>query len=152
VLGGWVFGCDLCQEVCPWNDGAIPVTDRSFRPGPSLLEGDLAGLVRLDGTAFRRCWAESPLARTRRRGLVRNALIVAANRRDESALTAARECLIDADPVVRATAAWCLGRACPDQIRRDLARALAREKDPAVRGEITAALEGRTGAEDSVPE
>ena len=139
-LGDWVFGCDVCQEVCPWNRKSVPVADEAFLPGPHLETRRLADLVRLDETTCREEFGPTPLERPRRRGLVRNALIVAANVQDEEALDAAADRLDDADPVVRGAAAWALGRAAAGGARAALERRRGREADPAVRAEIEAAL------------
>jgi len=138
-LGDWVFGCDICQEVCPWNRKTEPVKDEAFRPGPHLEGRTLADLVRLDEPAYAAEFRPAALERPRRRGLVRNALIVAANTKDEEALAAAEEKLTDPDPVVRGAAAWAIGRAGSGRGRRALERARAREDDAAVRDEIDAA-------------
>jgi epoxyqueuosine reductase len=139
-LGDWVFGCDICQEVCPWNRKAAPVEDQAFHTGPHLEERTLADLVRLDDASFTAEFRPAALERPRRRGLVRNALIVSANTGDEKALVAAEEKLSDADPVVRGTAAWALGRGGSGQGRRALEQARAGETDPTVRKEIETAL------------
>jgi epoxyqueuosine reductase len=111
AIGDWLFGCDICQEVCPWNRKAAPTGDGAFLPGPAILESDLAGVIGLDEPAFRARFRGTPLIRSRRQGLVRNAIIVAANTGDERALRAARDRLGDPDPVVRDTAALSLARA-----------------------------------------
>ena len=139
-LGDWAFGCDICQEVCPWNRKREPVEDEAFRPGPHLEGRTLADLVRLDDASFKGEFRPAALERPRRRGLVRNALIVAANTKDEQALGAAAERLAAPDPVVRGAAAWALGRAGGGAGRRALERARAREEEPAVKKEIEAAL------------
>ena len=139
-LGDWAFGCDICQEVCPWNRKTEPVEDEAFRPGPHLEGRTLADLVRLDDASFKGESRPAALERPRRRGLVRNALIVAANTKDGQALGAAAEKLADSDPVVRGAAAWALGRAGGGPGRRALERARAREEEPAVKKEIEAAL------------
>src|SRR5206468_1984494 len=128
-LGDWVFGCDVCQEVCPWNRKTTPVGDADFLPAPHLERTSLADLVRLDQQTFRSTFATSAMERPRRSGLVRNALIVAANARDGEALDAAREKLDDLDPVVRGAAAWALGRAGDGRSRRALLRSREREQD-----------------------
>jgi len=110
-LGDWVFGCDVCQEVCPWNDKADPVDDPAFLPGEALRRTDLADLLRLDEPAFEARFAGTPFERPGRRGMLRSGLAVAANTRDEAALHAAEALLDDADPVVRAEAAAALRRA-----------------------------------------
>jgi epoxyqueuosine reductase len=140
-LGDWAFGCDICQEVCPWNRKTAPVEDPAFLPGSHLEGLGLADLVRLGEQSFRDLFGTTALERPRRRGLVRNALIVAANVRDGEALDAAGERLEDADPVVRGAAAWALGRAGGGRGRLALDHAREREHDPAVREEIEAALD-----------
>src|SRR5436309_696690 len=132
-LGDWVFGCDICQEVCPWNRKTAPVEDDAFRPGPHLEMKTLADLARIDARSFREALGPTALERPRRRGLVRNALVVAANVSDDEALGAAEERLLDPDPVVRGAAAWALGRAGGAGRRRLLEAARGRETDPAVR-------------------
>ena len=109
-LENWVFGCDICQEVCPWNRKVAATGDPAFLPSDDLRRRSLADLVRITGEEFRATFGESPIERTRHRGLVRNALIVAANTGDEEALAAARERASDADPVIRETARWAVDR------------------------------------------
>jgi len=140
-IGEWIFGCDVCQEVCPWNRRAKPTADTTFRPGPHLEDARLADLVRLDEDGFRAVWKGTPLERARRQGLVRNALIAAANTGDGEGLAAARDRLGDPDPVVRGTAAWAVGRAGGRRNRERLVAARAREADPEVLSEIDAALD-----------
>jgi epoxyqueuosine reductase len=141
-LGDWVLGCDVCQEVCPWNRKTGPVADEAFLPGPHLETRTLTDLVRLDESSFREEFRPTAMERPRRRGLVRNALIVAANVSDEKALRAAEEKLRDPDPVVRGAAAWALGRGGSVRGRRVLERARESEPDPAARAEIEEALAG----------
>jgi epoxyqueuosine reductase len=143
-LGDWLFGCDLCQEVCPWNRKVAPTREPAFLASDLLRASDLLSLIRLDGATFRRRFADSPLERPRRRGLVRNALVVAANTGDEPALAAAPALLRDEDPVLRATAAWALGRLSTAAHRLALERARSSEPDETVRAEITAALANDT--------
>ena len=143
-VGGHLFGCDICQEVCPWNDRVPASREPAFRARPAWEGTRLEDLVRLEEPAFQALTARSAVRRAGRRGLVRNALVVAANTGDEPALRAARERLEDADPVVRGTAAWAVGRAGVGG-RDALERALARETDPVVRREVEAALERGSG-------
>ena len=128
--------------MCPWNRKTEPVVDEAFLPGAHLETRTLADLVRLDERTYREEFRPTALERPRRRGLVRNALIVAANVSDASALEAAAERLQDADPVVRGAAAWALGREGGGRSRRALERARESEQDPAVRADIEAALGG----------
>ena len=140
-LGDWVFGCDICQEVCPWNSKVEPVSDKPFRPAPPLEATSLADLVRTDDRRFLAAFGDTALERPRRQGLVRNALIVAANTGDGEALSAAAETLHDPDPVVRSTAALSLGRAEGSAARRAIDAARRREQDGAVRRDMERALE-----------
>ena len=140
-LGDWLFGCDVCQEVCPWNRKVKPTSDVGLLPGAHLSEESLAGIVRSDARGVRERFRGTPLDRPRRRGLVRNALIVAANTGNGEAIEAAEDALGDEEPVIRGTAAWTLGRAGGRRRRDMLERARARESDPGVVTEIDAALE-----------
>ncbi len=144
-VGDWVFGCDVCQEVCPWNRREEPTGDSAFQAGSHLQESDLPALVRLDETAFRARYAGTALLRPRRRGLVRNALVAAANSRNDEAIEEAIPRLSDPEPIVRGAAAWALGTAGGGRIRRALEGARATETDAATRLEIDLALEDRGG-------
>jgi epoxyqueuosine reductase len=103
-LGDWVFGCDVCQEVCPWNHKAEPVDDPAFLPAAAVRETSLAELLRLDESAFRGRFTGTPFERPGRRGVLRNALAVAANTSDDTALGAAESLRRDPDPVLREAA------------------------------------------------
>lgn len=104
ALGDWLFGCDVCQEVCPWNRRAVPEGDPGFAASPALAGMTLAGLLRLDDAGFRALFRGTPLARPKRAGLLRNALLVAANRGDAEALAEVPRLAGDPDPVIRETA------------------------------------------------
>ena len=109
-LGDWLFGCDVCQEVCPWNRRAKAGGDASFAPRSYLNPVELAELFALDEAAFGERFRKTALWRAKRRGLLRNAAIVLGNRRHDAALPALRKALGDPDPVVRAACAWALSR------------------------------------------
>ena len=104
-LGPWVFGCDVCQEVCPWNPPA-PTTTAADAEGllPFLPE-----LLRLDRHGFRDRFGGTSLARTRRRGLLRNAAVALGNTGNPAAVPALAHALGDREPLVRGHAAWALG-------------------------------------------
>jgi epoxyqueuosine reductase len=110
AIGDWIFGCDICQEVCPWNRKAAPVDDPAFRPSTAIATTSLADLVRLDDQAFRERFAGTSLLRPGRRELLRNAFFVAAHRGDDGTLAGAARALQDPDPVVRDAAAAALRR------------------------------------------
>jgi epoxyqueuosine reductase len=142
-VGSHVYGCDICQEVCPWNRKIAPAEDPAFITDPRLEHETLADVVRLDDAAFADRFAGTAVARARRQGMVRNAIIVAANTGDEPAIDAAGGALEDADPIVRSTAAGALVRAGGAANRRRVERALAAERDTEVAADIEAALDGR---------
>jgi epoxyqueuosine reductase len=112
ALGGWVFGCDICQDVCPWNrkapDGRVP----EFSARAEWTDPDLIDWLRRSPEAWRRALKNSALARAKRAGLVRNAALVLGSRRVADAVDALAERLLDGDedPVVRAAAVWALER------------------------------------------
>jgi epoxyqueuosine reductase len=108
--GDWIFGCDVCQDVCPWNHRA-PVTDEAaFQPAADANPVDLAELFWLDDDAFRRRFRHTPLWRAKRRGVLRSAAFALANRPSPSALEALRRGLTDPEPQVREASQWALSR------------------------------------------
>jgi epoxyqueuosine reductase len=104
-MGAWGFGCDVCQEVCPWNRKAASTREPAFATTPRLEPEELLGL---DEAAFRERFRRTALWRARRSGLLRNAAIVLGNRGDVAAGPALGRALADPDPVVRDAAAWAL--------------------------------------------
>jgi epoxyqueuosine reductase len=78
-MGDWLFGCDICQEVCPWNRKAPVSAEPAFQPQPDLQTVDAAELLTLTEVEFRTRFGHTALARPGRDGLVRNAAIVANN-------------------------------------------------------------------------
>src|SRR5262249_20093552 len=75
-MDDWIFGCDVCQEVCPWNRKAPTATQASFAPRPDLEATDPIQLLSLTEAEFRQRFGGTALTRARRRGLLRNAAIV----------------------------------------------------------------------------
>lgn len=136
----WVFGCDVCQDVCPWNRRAPQAAERSFQPRDDLNPLDLPSLFELDDEAFRRRFRRTPLWRSKRRGLLRNAAIALGNRPSERAIPALVRGLNDLEPLVRAASAWALGRHPFPVAREALAQRQAIEDDPDVQAEIRRAL------------
>jgi epoxyqueuosine reductase len=106
----WLFGCDVCQEVCPWNRKAPPGAEAALQPRPDLEAVDLVELLGLSEEAFRQRFRGTTLLRTRRRGLLRNAALILGNRGDPTALPALRRALDDPEPVVREAAQWAIAR------------------------------------------
>ncbi len=106
-VGDRLFGCDICQEVCPWNRFAEPGS--AFPPaGEAAL--DLEELCALDDAAFRARFRGSPLWRSKRRGLLRNALLVMGNSGDARHAPTLERFSRDEDPVLAEQAAWSLRR------------------------------------------
>ena len=105
-IGDWVFGCDVCQEVCPWNRRRA-TTEKSDLQDSPMRSVDLCELLRMDEDEFRDRYRKSPLWRTRLRGMKRNAAIVLANRKEAGALEVIREVAKDEDdPVVLDAYHW----------------------------------------------
>lgn len=100
-LGLNVFGCDICQAVCPHNAKASLRIDNSIDP----LE-----MLEMDETTFRRRFRGTPFFRTKRRGMIRNACVVLGNLGDPAALPALARLLDDTDPIIREHAGWALER------------------------------------------
>ena len=146
-LGEWVFGCDICQEVCPWNDKPrsgtpLPGTEERLRLPAVRRELDLAGLLALDREGFVERFQVSAMKRPKLEGLRRNAAVAMGNRGDLSYVPALAQALGDDAPVVRSHAAWALGRIGGVDARKALLQALLEEVDDAVRQEMESALLG----------
>jgi epoxyqueuosine reductase len=86
-LGDRLFGCDACQEVCPWNRRAPVASETAFRPAPGMNPIDLGELFALDEPTFRARFRKTPLWRARREGLRRNAEIVLNNQSPNNSRT-----------------------------------------------------------------
>lgn len=146
LVGDWTLGCDICQDVCPWNRPAPHSSETAFQPREDLRPLELTQLFRLSEAQFRQRFRTSPLWRPKRRGLLRNAAIALGNQRATVAISALEHGLKDQDAIVRSACAWALGQFSEPQARESLQDALARESDLEVKQEIRAALgkaEGR---------
>jgi epoxyqueuosine reductase len=139
-MGNWVFGCDVCQEVCPYNRAAPAATWPALAPDRTRGAVPLLDLLSLREEEFRVRFRGTPVLRARRRGLVRNACVGVGNSRDPSTLPLLEGLLTDPEPLVREHAAWAIGRIGGVEARRALSHAAAGEADPWVSGEIDAAL------------
>lgn len=139
ALDGWLFGCDICQEVCPWNDRfAEPTHDPAFQPRPMLEQADRLEILQMSPEDYRLRLRGSPLKRTKRQGLLRNAAVNAGNRGDPRAIDDLKRILREEPhPMPRTHAAWALGRLGAAEVLDD---ALPQEDDPEVRNEIKQAL------------
>lgn len=107
-IGNNIFGCDICQDVCPWNKKA-PLTDlMNFQAIKEIYNPSLKKLLKLDKEDFKELFKNSPIKRSKRRGLIRNALVAAANSKDKKFISDIETLLYDEEPLVRAHAVWSL--------------------------------------------
>lgn len=141
ALGDWLFGCDICQEVCPWNRFAPTTDEPVFFPGELADPVDLSQLFAVTGEDFRRRFRRTPLWRSRRRGVLRNAAIALGNQGAASGASALMRGLQDNEPLVRAACAWALGRIEHPGASSALSERLTSEMDRDVQREIQAALD-----------
>ncbi len=109
-MGRQVFGCDICQDVCPWNRRAPLSTDSELAVRPELVNPALAWLAELDPDSFRGWFRHSPLQRTKLSGLLRNVAIAMGNSGLAGYLPKLREWAAAADPVLAEAAQWALAR------------------------------------------
>jgi len=140
-IGDWVFGCDICQEVCPWNREAPPTSEPEFEPVAGLSNADVLDLLRLEETDFQQRLGPTPLERPGRSGVVRNAAIVAGNSRRIDAVEPLAALLSDDEPIVRGSAAWALGRIGDSTALTALRQRRPVENMEEVQHEIDAAIE-----------
>jgi epoxyqueuosine reductase len=138
-VGDWLLGCDVCQDVCPWNTKAPEASERELWPKDGMNPVELASLFLLDDAAFRRKFRDTPLWRPRRRGILRNAAIVLGNRPDASAVVALVAGLNDTEPLVRGACAWALGQFPWAEAHIALLSRIEIESDSEVRDELVAA-------------
>jgi epoxyqueuosine reductase len=142
LIGRWVFGCDVCQEVCPFNQSRRPrATDPALTPHARLSEPELVSLLELSASGYRRFVKRSALRRIGRVQLQRNAAVALGNSGlPEAADPLGRSLADNPSALVRAHAAWALGR-LPEPAARELLRAhRARERESSVLEEIDLAL------------
>jgi epoxyqueuosine reductase len=105
-IGLQVFGCDICQDVCPWNRKAPATSAQEFQPRDGLLNPALDWLAEMTAEEFREKFRGSPVRRTKHSGLRRNAAIAIGNSGDARFLSSLRRLSEDEDPVVAESARW----------------------------------------------
>ncbi len=109
LLGNWIFGCDECQEICPWvRRYAQPTGAEFLRYDPNRVAPKLVELMRLDEAGFRTRFTGTPLRRTKRRGLLRNVAVALGNWGSPAALAVLEEAVHDPEPLIREHAAWAM--------------------------------------------
>ncbi len=138
-IGTWIFGCDLCQEVCPVNRKAVSTSDPNFGR-KDLSSVDLVELLEMTEAQFRDRFAGTPVMRAKWIGMQRNACVALGNAAEPSTVTALTRALNSADPLVKQHAAWALGRIGTTQAGDALRHAANTESDADVLAEIDRAL------------
>jgi epoxyqueuosine reductase len=148
ALGNHVFGCDICQSACPYNAAAParwPAAPELAPRDPRDRDPELAWLAGLGANQRRRHVEGTALRRVNREQLLRNVCIALGNSGEPGSVAPLIELLADRSPLVRGHAAWALGRLGQ---RAPLVAALAGERDPGVRSELSAALQVQTDPDD----
>ena len=150
----WVFGCDICQDVCPVNRNALTGDSALWKqeavgspPAAKMDILDLVDLLELTEDEFRQRFKGSPILRAKREGLQRNACVALGNLGDPSAVPALSKVLAHSSPLVRGHAAWALGQIGTNESREALEAIRSREGDYEVLEEIQAALADTSGRE-----
>ncbi len=111
LIGNWIFGCDVCQSACPWprrfsRPSRLPFLDFD----PEQIAPKLLDLITLSDDEFRARFRQTPLWRTKRRGLLRNVAVALGNWGNPQAVPALRRALDDSEPLIREHAAWALAQ------------------------------------------
>jgi epoxyqueuosine reductase len=141
-MGDWVFGCDVCQDICPWNRRHTTTIDKELQLRGDLNPLELRSLFELTDDDFRARFRRTPLWRSKREGILRNAAIVLGNQAAEASVSALTVGAADQSAVIRAASAWALGRVGSPIAISVLQERLQVERDDTVRTEIDLALRG----------
>lgn len=143
AFGNWVFGCDECQDVCPYTGATREVFDADMAPRSLRnVAPELEWLISMSDEAFRETFRGTAVLRSKRRGIARNAAVALGNANEDRAIPILASAALDHDePLVRAHAAWALGNYPGKASIAALDRALKSEADSSVRGELMLARE-----------
>jgi epoxyqueuosine reductase len=142
LASNWIFGCDICQQVCPWNNHAIvsgqaQPFEPAFTTREDMPQPDLNREIILSAQAFNLRFRDSPVKRAKRSGYLRNVAVALGNTRNPAAVPNLIQALTsEPDPLVRRHAAWALGQIGVPTARRALQQVVKNEMDPEVRLEI----------------
>jgi len=139
-MGNWLFGCDVCQDVCPWNRFGEPSPEAAFQTEASYDPVDLLELISIDEATFRSRFRKTPMWRARRRGLIRNAAIVLGNSRDCRAIEPLERLCTDPEPLIRGAVYWALAQISMTACLEAIAEHGDQESDQTVREEIDAII------------
>ena len=144
-MGNLIFGCDICQEVCPWNSKAVSTDEPAFQPRNGNFAPDLLALVNMTQAEFSRKYKGSPIKRAKRRGFLRNVIVAIGNWGSRAAMPALKKALVDDEPLIRGHAAWALGQIGGKQAEQVLQTHRQLENDAEVTLEIQDALHNING-------
>lgn len=136
----WLFGCDICQDVCPWNRKAPASNQPEFQPVEDLSPANARDWLNMDEATFRKRFRRTPLTRPKRAGLLRNAAIVLGNNGDAGSIPTLERALCDDEPLIRGAVAWALGQIGGTKPRHALQSRLPIEDNADVINEINNAL------------
>jgi epoxyqueuosine reductase len=138
LIGNRIYGCDICQEVCPWNAPKfVQITpEEAFWPREGVHGARLIELMGMDQEEFSRRFRKSPVKRAKRRGLMRNVAVALGNWGSPEAVPVLAAALDDHEPLIRGHAAWALGRIGTDAALEARRGRLAIEEDAWVRSEL----------------
>ncbi len=142
-IGNWVFGCDLCQDICPWNRKAPAAHHPRLQPHPDRIAPPLLDLLALDQEAFARRFRGSAVKRAKWEGFMRNVCVAAGNWRDPAALPGLEHHLFESPPLVASHAAWALGELVGCVGRQALENGWGDLMEPVVKSSIEVALTQR---------
>ncbi len=148
LIGNRIFGCDICQDVCPWNKEVPRSRESRFQPRDNITGLELIEFMSLTDGEFRDLYSDTPLARAKREGLLRNVAVALGNWGDPAALPVLLGALDDDSPLIRGHAAWALGRLENPKATEALEAHLQQESDTWVRSEIGFAIGGEPAGDE----
>ena len=151
LVGNHIFGCDICQEVCPYNVKALPTAEIAFQPRSGLHAPELIAFLSLSEAEFRQRFRASPILRAKRRGFLRNVAVALGNLKALDAVPALIRSLDDEESVVRGHVAWALGQIGAQTALDPLHRRLRAENDADVQEELRQAIGILSGDSADLP-
>ena len=151
LVGNRIYGCDDCQDVCPWNRFAVKSEEAAFFPREPLASMDLIAMLRMTHEDYLAATKGSAIRRARYAGLLRNVAIALGNSGDPRAVPALVEALEHGEALVRGHAAWALGALARSEALTPLRSRLQREEEEQVREEIRWAVSELAGSSGAVP-
>jgi epoxyqueuosine reductase len=140
LVGSRIYGCDECQEVCPWNRFAKTAIEKRFEPRAENLHPELTELIRINSRDFKERFINSPILRATRDGFVRNVALALGNSHSEESVPSLEAALHDESALVRSHAAWALGQIPSGEALRALKEAELLELDRETLQEIRLTL------------